>query len=44
MERRVVVEVYLGTTGGRTFTTWTVMECLVSLSGLGGVLLLSIFV
>ena len=35
-----MVEVYLGTTVGQTFTTWTVMECLVSPSGLGGVLLL----
>jgi GntP family gluconate:H+ symporter len=36
-----LVKQYLGTSVGQTFKTWTVMECLISVTGLLGVLLLS---
>ncbi len=39
-----LVKGYLGTSIGQTLKTWTVMECLISVCGLGGVLLLSIFI
>ena len=39
-----LVKQYLGTTVGETFKTWTVMECLLSVLGLVGVLLLSLVV
>jgi GntP family gluconate:H+ symporter len=39
-----LVKQYLGTTVGETFKTWTVMECLLSVLGLLGVLLLSVLV
>lgn len=39
-----LVKEYLGTTIGQTLKTWTVMECLISVCGLGGVLLLSLVV
>jgi gluconate transporter len=35
---------YFGTTIGQTFRSWSVMEALVSMVGLGGVLLLSLFI
>ncbi|TKV59195.1 gluconate transporter [Nakamurella flava] len=39
-----LVKEYLGTTIGQTLKTWSVMECLISVCGLGGVLLLSLVV
>ncbi len=39
-----LVKGYLGTTIGQTLKTWTIMECLISVCGLAGVLLLSIVV
>ncbi len=39
-----LVKQYLGTTVGQTFKTWSVMECLLSVLGLVGVLLLSLVV
>ena len=39
-----LVKGYLGTSIGQTLKTWTVMECLISVCGLTGVLLLSIVV
>ena len=36
-----LVKQYLGTSVGQTFKTWSVMECLISVTGLLGVLLLS---
>jgi gluconate:H+ symporter, GntP family len=39
-----LVKQYLGTSVVQTFKTWTVMECLISVIGLLGVLLLSIVV
>ena len=39
-----LVKGYLRTTIGQTLKTWTVMECLISVCGLVGVLLLGIFV
>ena len=39
-----LVKGYLGTSIGQTLKTWTVMECLISVCGLVGVLLLSIVV
>ncbi|GAA2007714.1 gluconate transporter [Nakamurella flavida] len=39
-----LVKEYLGTTIGQTLKTWTVLECLISVCGLGGVLVISIFV
>ena len=39
-----LVKGYLGTSIGQTLKTWTVMECLISVCGLIGVLLLSIVV
>jgi GntP family gluconate:H+ symporter len=39
-----LVKQYLGTTVGQTFKTWSVMECLLSVTGLLGVLLLSVIV
>ncbi|MEK6344658.1 MAG: SLC13 family permease [Curtobacterium sp.] len=38
-----LVKGYLGTTVGQTFKTWTVLECLISVLGLGGVLLAGVF-
>ncbi len=38
-----LVKGYLGTTVGQTFKTWTVLECLISVFGLGGVLLAGVF-
>jgi GntP family gluconate:H+ symporter len=38
------VKGYLGTSIGQTLKTWTVMECLISVCGLVGVLLLSIVI
>ncbi|MFN8200470.1 MAG: hypothetical protein U0R72_19405 [Nakamurella multipartita] len=39
-----LVKGYLGTSIGQTLKTWTVMECLISVCGLIGVLLLSLVV
>jgi GntP family gluconate:H+ symporter len=39
-----LVKGYLGTSIGQTLKTWTVMECLISVCGLIGVLLLSIVI
>jgi GntP family gluconate:H+ symporter len=39
-----LVKGYLGTSIGQTLKTWTVMECLISVCGLVGVLLLSIVI
>ena len=39
-----LVKGYLGTSIGQTLKTWTVMECLISVCGLAGVLLLSLVV
>ena len=39
-----LVKQYLGTSVVQTFKTWTVMECLLSVTGLLGVLLLSVIV
>jgi len=39
-----LVKQYLGTTVGQTFKTWSLMECLLSVTGLLGVLLLSVFI
>ncbi|MBF4462566.1 MULTISPECIES: GntP family permease [unclassified Rathayibacter] len=39
-----LVKEYLGLSIGQTLTTWTVMECLVSVTGLAGVLIISAFV
>ena len=39
-----LVKGYMGTSIGQTLKTWTVMECLISLCGLVGVLLLSIVI
>ncbi|MGN7189804.1 MULTISPECIES: GntP family permease [unclassified Curtobacterium] len=38
-----LVKGYLGTTVGQTFKSWTVLECLISVIGLGGVLLAGVF-
>jgi GntP family gluconate:H+ symporter len=37
-----LVKEYLGTTVGQNLKTWSVMECIISVVGLGGVLLLSL--
>ncbi len=39
-----LVKEYMGTTIGQNLKTWTVMECIISVCGLGGVLIVSIFV
>ncbi|HEY5882794.1 MAG TPA: gluconate:H+ symporter [Nakamurella sp.] len=39
-----LVKGYLGTTIGQTLKTWTVMDCLISVCGLAGVLLLSLVI
>lgn len=39
-----LVKEYLGLSIGQTLKTWTVMECLVSVTGLAGVLLIGLFV
>jgi len=39
-----LIKEYLGTTVGQTLKTWTVMECLISVCGLIGVLLLSLVI
>lgn len=39
-----MIKEYLGTTVGQNLKTWTVMECIISVSGLLGVLLLSIVI
>lgn len=39
-----LVKEYLGTTVGQTLKTWTVMECLISVTGLAGVLLLNLVI
>jgi GntP family gluconate:H+ symporter len=39
-----LVKEYLGTTVGQNLKTWTLMECIISLVGLGGVLILDIFI
>jgi gluconate:H+ symporter, GntP family len=39
-----LVKEYLGTTVGQNLKTWTVMECLISVSGLVGVLILDVFI
>ncbi len=39
-----LVKEYLGTTVGQTLKTWTIMECLISVTGLAGVLLLNIVI
>lgn len=36
-----LIKEYLGTTVGETFKTWSVVECVISVVGLGGALLLS---
>ena len=38
-----LVKEYLGTTVGQNLKTWTLMECIISVVGLGGVLILDIF-
>jgi GntP family gluconate:H+ symporter len=38
-----LVKEYLGTTVTQTFKTWTLMECVISVTGLAGVLLLGVF-
>ncbi|MWV49626.1 gluconate transporter [Rathayibacter sp. VKM Ac-2803] len=39
-----LVKEYLGLSIGQTLKTWTVMECLVSVTGLAGVLIIGLFV
>jgi gluconate:H+ symporter, GntP family len=39
-----LVKEYLGTSVGQTLKTWTIMECLISVTGLAGVLLLNIVI
>ncbi|SHM69730.1 GntP family permease [Cryptosporangium aurantiacum] len=39
-----MIKEYMGTTVGETLKTWTVMECLISVCGLIGVLLLSLVI
>lgn len=39
-----LVKQYLGTSVVQTFKTWTVVECLISVVGLGGVMLMSVVV
>jgi GntP family gluconate:H+ symporter len=39
-----LVKEYLGTSIAQTLKTWTVMECIISVCGLGGVLVLSAFI
>ena len=39
-----LVKQYLGTDLKQTFKTWTVMECIISVAGLVGVLILNVFV
>jgi GntP family gluconate:H+ symporter len=39
-----LVKEYLGTTVGQNLKTWTVMECIISVTGLAGVLLLNIVI
>ena len=39
-----LVKQYLGLTVPQTFKTWTVVECLISVVGLIGVLILNLFV
>ncbi|MBF4589574.1 gluconate transporter [Curtobacterium sp. VKM Ac-1395] len=39
-----LVKSYFNTTVGQTFKTWTVLECLISVSGLLGVLLAGVFI
>jgi GntP family gluconate:H+ symporter len=39
-----LVKEYLGTTVGQNLKTWTVMECVISVTGLAGVLLLNIVI
>lgn len=39
-----LVKQYLGTSVPQTFKTWSVLECLISIVGLGGVLLIDLFV
>ena len=39
-----LVKEYLGTTVGQNLKTWTLMECIISVVGLGGVLILDIFI
>ncbi|GAA1492415.1 GntP family permease [Curtobacterium herbarum] len=39
-----LVKGYLGTTVGQTFKSWTVLECLISVTGLVGVLVAGIFI
>ncbi|MDM4762423.1 gluconate:H+ symporter [Galbitalea sp. SE-J8] len=39
-----LVKEYLGLSVGQTLKSWTVMECIISVLGLGGVLILDIFI
>lgn len=39
-----LIKEYLGTTVGETFKTWSVVECIISVAGLGGTMLLSLVV
>ncbi|WP_434011074.1 GntP family permease [Frondihabitans sucicola] len=39
-----LIKEYLGTTVGETFKTWSVVECIISVVGLGGAMLLSVFI
>ena len=39
-----LIKEYLGTTVGQTLKTWTVMECIISVCGLIGVLLLNLVI
>ena len=39
-----LIKEYMGTTVGQTLKTWTVMECIISVCGLIGVLLLSLVI
>lgn len=39
-----LVKEYLGTTVGQNLKTWTLMECLISVTGLAGVLLLNVVI
>ncbi|ROQ37291.1 GntP family gluconate:H+ symporter [Frondihabitans sp. PhB188] len=39
-----LIKEYLGTTVGQTFKTWSVVECIISVVGLGGALLLGLVI
>jgi len=39
-----LIKEYLGTTVGQNFRTWSLMECVLSLTALAGVMLASVFI